>query len=191
VAVGYNHIGQAPAVKREVPVVTGEIDAAFADPARVVEAEYEWPFQSHASMGPACAVVDARADGATLWTGSQKPHFARRGCPRARSAARQGARDLGPGPGLLWAQRRRRRRDRRSFAVKGGRSPGARAGHALRGPRLDPKGPASIHRARAALDEDGAVLGYAFENKGFSRIDIDTNESDPAYSLAGQLILPR
>jgi hypothetical protein len=32
----------------------------------VVEVEYEWPFQSQASMGPACAVVDARADGATL-----------------------------------------------------------------------------------------------------------------------------
>jgi nicotinate dehydrogenase subunit B len=52
----------------------------------------------------------------------------------------------------------------------------------------DPKGPASIHRARAALDQDGAVIGYAFESKGFSRIDIDTNESDPAYSLAGQLM---
>ena len=51
----------------------------------------------------------------------------------------------------------------------------------------DPKGPASIHRARAALDKDGAVIGYAVESKGFSRIDIDTNESDPAYSLAGQL----
>ena len=26
----------------------------------------------------------------------------------------------------------------------------------------DPKGPASIHRARAALDKDGAVIGYVF-----------------------------
>jgi nicotinate dehydrogenase subunit B len=52
----------------------------------------------------------------------------------------------------------------------------------------DPEGPASIHRARAALDPDGAVIGYAFESKGFSRIDIDTNESDPAYSPAGQLL---
>jgi nicotinate dehydrogenase subunit B len=52
----------------------------------------------------------------------------------------------------------------------------------------DPKGPASIHRARAALDQDSAVIGYAFESKGFSRIDIDTNESDPAYSLASQLM---
>jgi nicotinate dehydrogenase subunit B len=31
------------------------------------------------------------------------------------------------------------------------------------------------------------VVGYVFESKGFSRVDIDTNESDPAYSLAGQL----
>jgi hypothetical protein len=42
--------------------------------------------------------------------------------------------------------------------------------------------------ARAALDKDGAVIGYVFESKGFSRVDIDTNESDPVYSLAGQLM---
>ena len=45
--------------------------------------ESRWPFQSDAGMGPACAVVDARADGATLWAGSQKPHFARDGVARA------------------------------------------------------------------------------------------------------------
>jgi hypothetical protein len=32
------------------------------------------------------------------------------------------------------------------------------------------------------------VIGYAFEIKGSSRIVIDTNESDPVYSLAGQLM---
>ncbi len=138
----YDHIRRAPVVKREAPVATGEIDPAFAGAARVVEAEYEWPFQSHASMGPACAVVDARADGATLWTGSQKPHFARDGVARVLgTAAGQGARHLGPGPGLLWAQRRRRRRDRRGLAVEGGRPAGARPGHALGGPWLGPQGP--------------------------------------------------
>ncbi len=53
----------------------------------------------------------------------------------------------------------------------------------MRGTAGTPKGPASIHRARAALDQDGAVIGYAFESKGLSRIDIDTNESDPSTSL--------
>ena len=46
----------------------------------------------------------------------------------------------------------------------------------------------SIHRARAALDGGGAVLGYFFESEGLSRIDIDTNESDPSSSLAGELM---
>src|SRR6185437_10806900 len=42
-----------------------------------------------------------------------------------------------------------------------------------------PKGPASIHRARAALDKEGKIVSYQFESKGFSRVDIATNESDP------------
>jgi len=31
----------------------------------------------------------------------------------------------------------------------------------MKGNGWDPKGPASIHRARAAVDKDGAVVGYA------------------------------
>jgi nicotinate dehydrogenase subunit B len=96
----YDHIRQAPVVKREVPVATGEIDPAFTSAARIVEAEYEWPFQSHASMGPACAVVDARADGATLWTGSQKPHFARDGVAHALGLPHDRVHGIWvPGPG--------------------------------------------------------------------------------------------
>jgi nicotinate dehydrogenase subunit B len=52
----------------------------------------------------------------------------------------------------------------------------------------DPKGPASIHRARAALDKDGAVVGCVFESKGFSRIDIDTNETQPHRPADGAAI---
>jgi hypothetical protein len=55
----YDHIRNAPVRKSEIegqPV--GDVDGAFKDAARVIAAEYEWPFQSHASMGPACAVVE-------------------------------------------------------------------------------------------------------------------------------------
>jgi hypothetical protein len=74
--------------------------------------------------------------------------------------------------------------DRWGIAVESGGAPGARPGHEVRGLR-GPKGPASIHRARAAPDKDRAVIG---ESNGFWRVDFDTNESDPAYSLAGQLM---
>src|SRR5712691_666216 len=65
----YDHIRQAKATGAQVPVKKGDVEAAFTTAQRMVEAEYEWPFQSHASMGPACAVADVRADQATLWTG--------------------------------------------------------------------------------------------------------------------------
>src|SRR5215813_1208894 len=51
----------------------------------------------------------------------------------------------------------------------------------------DPKGPASIHRARAAIDATGNVTAYEFLSKGFSRIDVQTNGGMPADTLAGQL----
>jgi nicotinate dehydrogenase subunit B len=50
----------------------------------------------------------------------------------------------------------------------------------------DPKGPASIHRARAAIDARGNVVAYDFLSKGFSRIDVDTNGGKPFDTLAGQ-----
>jgi CO/xanthine dehydrogenase Mo-binding subunit len=42
--------------------------------AKELKATYYWPMQSHASMGPSCAVADIRADQATIWTASQGMH---------------------------------------------------------------------------------------------------------------------
>ena len=185
----YDHIRQAPVVKREVPVATGETAPAFASAPRIVEAEYEWPFQSHASMGPACAVVDAWADGATLWTGSQKPHFARDGVARALGLPRDKVHGIWvPGPGSYGRNDAGDAGIDAALLSKAVGWPVRVQGMRYEGHGWDPKGPASIHRARAALDKDGVVIGYVFESKGFSRIDIDTNESDPSYSLAGQLM---
>ena len=47
----------------------------------------------------------------------------------------------------------------------------------------DPKGPASIHRARAALDASGRVIAYEFTSKGFSRLDVNTNGGKPHDTL--------
>src|SRR5712692_1339210 len=59
-----------------------------------------WPFQSHASMGPACAVADVRADGVTVWTGSQKPHFVQTGVARLLGVPQEKVRAIWvPGPG--------------------------------------------------------------------------------------------
>src|SRR5256712_8096863 len=75
----YDHIRQAKVTGAQVPIKKGDVEEALKTASRVVEAEYEWPFQSHASIGPACARAYLAADCATLWTGTQKPHYARDG----------------------------------------------------------------------------------------------------------------
>src|SRR5262245_6771904 len=52
----------------------------------------------------------------------------------------------------------------------------------------DPKGPASIHKARAAIDAAGKVTAYEFTSKGFSRLDVNTNGGKPHDTLAGQTL---
>ncbi len=52
----------------------------------------------------------------------------------------------------------------------------------------DPKAPASVHRARAALDKDGNVIALEFWSKGFSRLETNSTEADPGDTLAGMLL---
>jgi nicotinate dehydrogenase subunit B len=52
----------------------------------------------------------------------------------------------------------------------------------------DPKPPASTHRGRAAIDASGNVVGYEFTTKGFSVLEVYSNESKPHDTLAGQLL---
>ena len=60
----------------------GDAAQALSSATKKVSATYFWPPQSHASLGPSCAVADVRAEEATIWTASQAthkywPHFAK------------------------------------------------------------------------------------------------------------------
>ena len=52
----------------------GDAPAALPSAAKKFSATYYWPAQSHASLGPSCAVADVRDGGATMWSSSQGPH---------------------------------------------------------------------------------------------------------------------
>ena len=52
----------------------------------------------------------------------------------------------------------------------------------------DPKGPASIHRARAAIDADGNVIGYEFTARASRAATSAPTRRDPSDTLAGQFI---
>jgi len=183
----YDHIRKAPVRKREIGgKEAGNVDEAFKAAARVIEAEYEWPFQSHACMGPACAVVEIKDGSVTCWTGSQKPHFVRNGIALTLGVPEDKVRAIWVvGPGSYG------RSDADDAAMDAAVLANA-VGKPVRvqytreqATGWDPKGPASIHRARAAIDAAGNVVAYEFTSKGFSRIDVNTNGGAPKDTLAG------
>jgi nicotinate dehydrogenase subunit B len=183
----YNHIRNAPVIRQEASGKLEDIEAAFRNAARVIEAEYEWPFQSHASMGPACAVVDIKGDNVTVWTGSQKPHFVRDGVAATLGIPAERVRGIWVvGPGSYGRNDAGDAAADAALLAKAVGRPVRLQYTREQGTGWDPKGPASIHKARAALDADGKVIAYEFASKAFTRLDVASNESSAKDTLAGQ-----
>ncbi len=184
----HDHIRKAPVLKRQDDKPVGNVEDAFKSAARVIEAEYEWPFQSHASMGPACALVQIKDGNVTVWTGSQKPHFVANGVAETIGVPVEKVRAIWvPGPGSYGRNDADDAAADAAVLAKATGKPVRVQYMRDQGTGWDPKGPASIHRARAGLDAAGNVIAYEFVSKGFSRVDVDTNGSKPAATLAGQL----
>ena len=141
----------------------GDIDAAFAKPAKTVEALYEVPYLAHAPMEPLNATAHWREDRIDVWMGTQAPESA------LAYAAKAGGVDpkavfvhncfLGGGFG------RRAVNDELTQAVE--------VSKALKRPikliwtreediRADRYRPQAALRMRAALREDGAPAGLHF-----------------------------
>jgi nicotinate dehydrogenase subunit B len=68
------HLRQGAVDHDETVVNRGDATAAMTTAARKLSATYQWPCQSHGSIGPSCAVADVRDGGATIWSASQGTH---------------------------------------------------------------------------------------------------------------------
>lgn len=184
----HQYIRDAQPNGKGTPVNKGDVGAALKSASRVVQAEYEWPLQSHASIGPACAIADVKESEARLWTGTQKSHYARDGCARITGLPTSKVRATWVmGPGSYG-------RNDAGDAAMDATMLSKLIGRPVRvqymrheGTGWDPKGPAAVFRGKAGLDAAGNVVAYEFYGKGFSRQEIATNESDPKDALVGQL----
>ena len=68
------HVRESVPDHDETIVNKGDPAAALPGTTKQLSALYVWPIQSHASLGPSCAVADVRPEGTTIWTASQGPH---------------------------------------------------------------------------------------------------------------------
>ena len=77
-------IRRNPRTTREL-VNEGDVDGALSQASHLLQREYVWPYQMHASIGPSCAVAwwlqgtDAQSPQVQLrvWAGTQNPHVLR------------------------------------------------------------------------------------------------------------------
>lgn len=185
----YDHIRGAKPIKRDVEINHGDVDAAFAGAAKIVEAQYEWPFQSHASLSPACGLADVRDGEATIWSGTQKPHYCRDGIAAMFKLPVDKVRVVYmPGPGSYGRNNSGDATMDAAVLSKAVGAPVRVQGMRYEGLGWDPKAPASVHTSRAALDKDGKVIAWQFVSKAFSKRDFLQTESLPEHTLAGQLL---
>jgi nicotinate dehydrogenase subunit B len=190
----YDHIRNAPALASSLGRggeggggagrESGDVEAGFKEAVRIVEAEYEYPMQSHASMGPACGVADVRDGGTTVWTSTQKPYDCAAGIADLLKLPPEKVRAIwmfgtGNDQGDAVADAAvLSKHFNRPVRVQYMRHEGL---------AWDPKGPAVLTQNRAGLDASGKVIAYEHVSKGFSNDDCNTREQRAGDTLAGML----
>ena len=156
---------------------------------RIIEGEYEYPTQSHASTGPACGLADVRDGEATVWTSTQKPHYARDGVADLLGLPPDKVRAI-----WMFGTGSYGRNDQGDATADAAvlsqhlKKPVRVQYMRYEGLAWDPKGTASVNRSRAGLDATGKVIAYENISKAFSRLDTATNEGRAAHVLAGHLL---
>ena len=141
-------------------VITAKGDPSPVQPStgKVLSATYWWPLQSHASLGPSCAIADVNAAGATVWSSTQSTHGLRNSLVKLFGLPADKTRVIFlPGAG--------------SYGGNGNDDAAADAvllsktvGHPVRVQWMrhdehgwDPKGPAQLLDLRGGLDSAGAI----------------------------------
>jgi nicotinate dehydrogenase subunit B len=115
----------------------GDVDTALENLETRLDRTYVWPYHMHGSIGPSCAVADVRADGITVWTGSQNPYPLQHDLAVLTSLPKERIDVIRfEGRRLLWPQLCRRRRRRRGAALACGRRAGASPAHPRAGASL-------------------------------------------------------
>jgi nicotinate dehydrogenase subunit B len=181
-----------PAMRAPVegPMVVGNPDAAFSGAAKVIEAEYEIPFQGHTSFAGAHALADPSNGQMTVYTNDMKSYSMRRGIATflgmphdsvrvvwmmgpqgfGRSAAEDAAfeaawiaREIGRPVRMQWM-----REEETAW---------------------DTKGPAFLVKMRGALDSGGNLVAYDFHARSCDHNHVGYNEPDSV--LIAQLMGPR
>ena len=157
----------------------GDVDAALGAAARVVEAEYEFPFQGHTAIGPAHATADPSDGMMTIYSNDMKSYGLRNGVAEFLGLPREQVR-------VIWMD------GPQAFGRTAADDAGFEAAYLARElgrpVRLqwmrdeetawDTKGPAYLVRMRAGFDASGALSALEYDGRAAVYNHLGYNEHD-------------
>ncbi len=161
----WDHVRNTTVAASDTTSGTGDVEKAMATPnARLMKATYDFPINTHGSIGPSCAVAEFRDGKLTSWSASQATHNLRKqlatmfGLPAesvrciyvegAGCYGRNGHEDAAADAALLARAAGKPVRVQWSRADEHG---------------WDPKGPPTLIDLRAAMDDRGNVAAWDSE----------------------------
>jgi CO/xanthine dehydrogenase Mo-binding subunit len=175
----FNYMRAATPTSASRPIVTGNLDAAFSGAAKVIEAEYEVPFQGHTAISGAHATADPSNGQMTIYSNDMKSYGMRNGVATFLGMPREKVRVVwmeGPqgygrtaaddaGCEAAWIAREIGRPVRMQW---------------MRNEETawDTKGPAFLVKVRGGLDSDGRLVAYDYSARACDYNHVGYNEPD-------------
>jgi len=163
----------------QTPINIGNVDTAFANAARIVEAEYVVPFQGHTALSPAHALADPSNGQMTIYSNDMKSYGMRNGVATFLGMPREQVRVIwmeGPqGYGRTAAD------DagfEAAYLAKELRRPVRMQWMRSEEQAWDTKGPAFTFKIRGALDAQGNMIGLDYTARSADYNHLGYNEAD-------------
>jgi CO/xanthine dehydrogenase Mo-binding subunit len=171
------------------PNIQGNPDAAFASAAKVVEAQYDVPFQGHTSIGPAHAMADPSNDQLTIYSNDMKSYGLRSGVAQFLKMPRDRVRVVWmDGPQAFGRTAADDAGFEAAFLAKELGRPVRVQWMRQEETAWDTKGPAYAFTMRGALDAQGALTAFEYGARAADHNHLGYNEHDTVLiaQLTGQ-----
>src|SRR3990172_2804689 len=170
-----------------IPDVVGDPDAALASAAKVIEAEYEFPFQGHTAIGPAHAMADPSNGQMTIWSNDMKSYGLRTGVAAFLGMPREQVRVIWQeGPQLYGRTAADDAGFEAAFLAKELGRPVRVQWMRHEETAWDTKGPAFTFKLRGGLDAQGKLIALEYKARTVDYNHIGYNE--PETVLIAQLM---
>jgi nicotinate dehydrogenase subunit B len=175
----YGFMRTAKPTSSTPPSIVGNPDAAMMTAAKVVEAEYEIPFQGHTSIGPAHAMADPSNNPLTIYSNDMKSYGMREGIAAFLQIPKDRIR-------VVWMEGPQAYG--RTAADDAGFEAAYLAKELGRPVRVqwmrneetawDTKGPAFVVKARGGLDAQGNLIAFDYDARAADFGHLGYNEAD-------------